>query len=222
MTGAKTVLAEKSKSNKKRAVIFLNGDKPSDDILKKIDFDGSFVICADGAYAYAERFCRPDLLIGDFDSFKGTIPEDTERMEFPVKKDFTDSQLALRYAVCRGFGDISIYGAFGGRRDHEMVNYSLLALADSLNSTAVLKGDFFNVYFVTENKPFIGSVQIGKSVSLVPYSDRVHILYTKGLLFDAHDVEVNKTEIFTTSNTAVKRNVEYRLSEGTALLFCEN
>lgn len=206
-----------------KAIIFLNGEQPRSDSVAKIDFDKVFVICADGAYDYALEFCVPDLLIGDFDSLQDVGSVNALNVErFPVGKNHTDAQLAVRRAVELGFRCIDIYGAFGLRPDHALVNYSLLALAHSLNASAVLRGGDFDVHFVTPERPFAGAVEKDKIVSLVPYSDSVHILYTKGLRYKAENVCVDKTEIFTTSNTSCCGEIEYRLKFGTALLFVEN
>lgn len=207
----------------KKAVIFLNGDKPDEASIGRIDFINSFVICADGAYDYAKNFCNPNLLVGDFDSLKDKSALETVNSEkYPVKKNYTDSELALNRAIENGYNYIEIYGAFGGRKDHEFVNYSLLAIADSKNCEAVLRGGLSDVFYVTPQRPFKKNLPIGKTVSLVPYSDRVHILYTKGLLFSAEDISVDKIHIFTTSNCVIDAEVEYCLRDGTALLFAEN
>ncbi len=209
-------------TKKKGALLFLNGRAPRSEILRKIDFADFFVVCADGAYNYLREYCRPDLLIGDFDSLQGDLPKDIHSEKYPVKKDYTDSQLALRRIAERGFKLVDIYGSFGDRPDHVMINYSLLSMADGLGCTAVIRDELFDVYYITERKPFKQTVKIGKTVSLVPYGDKTHILYTKGLLFDACDVWVDKANIFTTSNTAVGEDVEYVLKCGAALLFVEN
>ena len=46
-----------------------------------------FVICADGGYAQAvEAGIKPDLIIGDLDSYKGDIPKDVPIEKLPVEK----------------------------------------------------------------------------------------------------------------------------------------
>lgn len=208
---------------KSKAVIFLNGEPPLERAVAQIDFSSSFVICADGAVDYASEFCRPDLVVGDFDSSRGfALSEDIAVERFPVKKNRTDAQIAVMRAVELGFKEIEIYGAFGLRPDHELVNYALLPLAYSLGSRAVLKGGMFDVCFVAPGSEFVGNVEKNKIVSLVPYTDRVHILYTKGLLYEANDVDVDKIDIFTSSNAACGGVVRYCLASGTALLFVEN
>ncbi|MCI9031078.1 MAG: thiamine diphosphokinase [Clostridia bacterium] len=208
---------------KRKAVIFLNGEPPREQAVSEIDFRSSFVICADGAADYASKFCRPDLLIGDFDSITSHgLFEDVDMEKFPVKKNCTDAQLAVERAARLGFEEIEIYGAFGLRPDHELVNYALLPLAHSLGCVAVLKGGMFDVFFVARGKEFVMEVEKDKIVSLVPYSDSVHILYTEGLLYEAKDVCVDKINVFTSSNAACGGVVRYCLDRGTALLFVEN
>lgn len=207
-----------------RAIIFLNGDPPDRAATDKIDFSRAFTICADGAYSsYAAKLHKPDIIIGDFDSMdSGASLEGIECERHSSRKDRTDSQLALLKAVELGYKTIDIYGAFGGRRDHEFVNYSLLSLASVNNATAVLRGGQFDVFFVTAYKPFVGELAANKIVSLVPYGESAHILSTKGLSYGATNVSVEKQNIFTTSNFSVGGKVEYRLLGGEALLFVEN
>ena len=206
-----------------RAVIFLDGEPPKPEAVLKADLSNALVICTDGAYNYAREYVKPDMLVGDLDSLGDVVvPKDVFTEKFPVKKDYTDSQLAVIAASKLGLKRMEIYGAFGLRPDHALVNYSLLSLADSLGCEAVLLGGDFDVFFVTPDRPFIGRAAKDKIVSLVPYSDNVHILYTKGLQYSAELVDVGKSEIFTTSNASLGGEVEYRLKRGTALLFVEN
>ena len=208
---------------KSKAVIFLNGEPPRDKAVARVDFFDSFVICADGAFGYVSKCCRPDLVLGDFDSVdERLIPDGVPVERFPVKKNSTDAQLAVLKASQLGFDKMEIYGAFGLRPDHELVNYALLPLAYSLGGDAVLKGGMFDVYFVARDREFVKDVDKNKIVSLVPYSDNVHILYTKGLLYESKDVCVDKISIFTSSNASCGGVVRYCLGSGTALLFVEN
>ena len=47
--------------------------------------------------------------------------------EHPVHKDKSDLELALDYAVERGFKCVVIYGALGGRLDHSVANLQMCA-----------------------------------------------------------------------------------------------
>lgn len=71
----------------------------------------------------------PDFVIGDFDSTKlqrEEIESYKNCLIFPTEKDFTDLELALTRAIKLSPTTIRIYGATGGRLDHEMVNLQLL------------------------------------------------------------------------------------------------
>ncbi len=86
-----------------------------------------FVIAADAGLAELDRMGRrPDLLVGDFDSYAGALPEGVPVVRHPVMKDDTDTALAVAEALRRGAERIVIYGALGGRLDHSLANIQLL------------------------------------------------------------------------------------------------
>ena len=61
--------------------------------------EGDFVLACDKGYAYARREgIVPDLILGDFDSYGGALPEGIPVLRYPVEKDDTDTMLAVRWA----------------------------------------------------------------------------------------------------------------------------
>ena len=94
----------------------------------ELGFDSNrYVICADGGYALAKKLgIKPDVLIGDFDTYKKTLPDDCEVIRHPEQKDDTDTMLAVKLALNRGFKHIVICGATGGRMDHTIANIQTL------------------------------------------------------------------------------------------------
>ena len=87
---------------------------------------GDLIIGADrGYFTLVENGIMPDLAIGDFDSYTGEINCENV-IKFPVKKDDTDSALAVKYAVEKGYKSIVIFGAIGGMLDHTIANISLI------------------------------------------------------------------------------------------------
>ena len=88
---------------------------------------GDFIIAADGGYRHCqEAGLTPNLLLGDFDSLD-TLPPSVEVLRYPVDKDDTDSMLALKLGLDRGFTTFHIYGGTGGRMDHTLANLQGLA-----------------------------------------------------------------------------------------------
>ena len=100
----------------------------------------AFVIAADSGLHLCERLqFAPDLVLGDFDSL-GAAPADYPVMTVPVEKDDTDTLLAVRVALERGYRDIRIVGAFGGRLDHTIANLQTLEFLYRAGAEGVLIG----------------------------------------------------------------------------------
>ncbi len=210
----------------KPGLLFLNGKKPSDKLLKSIDFKGSFVICADGAYKYVKKFAEPDILLGDFDSLdieKESIPKSVKIVRYSSEKDYTDGFLAVQEAASAGVTSLKIYGSFGGRADHEFNNYTYLSLCAFLSIDAVICGDQFDVLLTETQVKF--STSPGKIVSIVPFSDSVHILQTKGLKYPADGLIFSRIQphkaVDGISNAAINTSVEIKIKNGKALVFIE-
>lgn len=203
-----------------RAVIFLNGNAPSDDTLNGIDTSGALVICADGAYSYVADKLVPTVVLGDFDSFpEEKIKDGIKTIVYPSEKDYTDGHIAVDYALENGADEIDIYGAFGGRPDHEYSNLSLLYQAKRSGATARLLGDEWTV--TLENGAFEKCVKTGATVSLVPFLTASHILLTEGLKYPMHDVDLDRSHILGISNVATASRIRVEC-KGELLVFIQN
>jgi len=91
---------------------------------------GDFVVAADGGLTHTQTLgIVPDVVLGDFDSL-GYVPEGAN--VFPVEKDDTDSMLAVRLGLEKGFREFLLYGSLDGPRlDHTVANFQTLQyLAD--------------------------------------------------------------------------------------------
>ena len=117
--------------------------------LKKEDLKGFHtIICADGGYIVADRLgLTPHYIIGDFDSSKNPgnetpievektfTSQDLQHMDFqgkriitlPKRKDMTDTEAALVFAMEKGATSVNVLGGIGGRLDHTLGNMALLA-----------------------------------------------------------------------------------------------
>jgi thiamine pyrophosphokinase len=114
------------------------------------DFDLSpedYVICTDGGYDIAlQHGIKPDLLLGDFDSINAPLPNDVKTLKFNPEKDFTDLDLALRYASELPNNIVEIWGGIGGRFDHTFANVQLVSsYCNSFSKLTVMDGK--NKYF---------------------------------------------------------------------------
>ena len=97
------------------------------DYVPLIDVD---IIGVDyGAQFLAENKIQMILAIGDFDSVSNMEVINDYSDEVVVlndKKDETDTESAIKWALSNDYDIIELYGALGGRIDHEYANMSLL------------------------------------------------------------------------------------------------
>ncbi len=130
---------------------------------------------------------RPSLVIGDLDS----LPAADEAvlrargcrfLTAPVRKDETDLELALDYAVQAAVGEIIILGAWGGRVDMSLANVLLLTRPDLTGVPVRLVEGLQTICLVQPGQPVCIEGQPGDLLSLIPVGG------------DATDVSVGDVE----------------------------
>lgn len=116
---------------------------------------GDLVLAADGGYrALYSLGYTPDLLLGDFDSLGDLpLPPDLPVLRFPARKDDTDTGLALRHGLDRGFRDFALYGCAGGRVDHLLANLQSMARVSRLGATICLAAPEYEAWALTGPAP---------------------------------------------------------------------
>ena len=174
-----------------RAVIIANGIAPDEATVRRWLNSATQLICADGGARTALSLgLRPDVVVGDLDSL-----DEVQRVQlvamgcrmviYPVAKDWTDLELALKLAVEEGATDIVILGALGGRLDQELANILLLLLPELKNVSARIV-DERQEMFVARGEVTIAG-QSGDIVSLIPLGGDVVGIITEGLMYRLQD-----------------------------------
>ena len=127
-------------SKTERAVLFANGEAPNLIALELQTQD--FLVAVDGGLHHLQDLgLNPQLLIGDMDSLTTQEVEacqqaGVEILCYPPAKNKTDLELALDEVLQRGYRNILIAFALGGRLDQTLANLALLSRPD-LNDYAV-------------------------------------------------------------------------------------
>ncbi len=117
---------EKTPHDIKRCVIIAAGELEPELDAHSVIGDDAFIICADGGYDTAAALgITPQLFVGDMDSVL-TPPDGVEQVVSPAEKDDTDTMLAVKLAIERGYRHITILGGLGGRLDHTIANLQTL------------------------------------------------------------------------------------------------
>lgn len=98
-----------------------------------------YIIAADGGLTHLQALeLQPHCILGDFDSL-GYVPQDS--VVFPVEKDDTDSMLAVRQGLAKGYRRFVLYGALEGKRlDHAVANFQTLQFIADHGGTGYLVG----------------------------------------------------------------------------------
>jgi len=137
-------MMDQSPTGAGRRALIVTGGRLGDWVLDEIE-TADYIIGADsGADFLVRRGIVPDLALGDFDSVAPErlplIRETARSFQSvdAVDKDWTDTELALREAVGRGYAEVRIAGGLGTRFDHSLANVHLLRQARLTGSEACL------------------------------------------------------------------------------------
>lgn len=187
--------------------LVLNGE------LYNGNIEGDYVVCCDGGF---DKSNRCDLLVGDFDSIS-PHEYNGEIIRLDSHKNMTDGEVGLDELISRGYTDVIIYGLSGGRLDHIMYNIGLMARAMRAGVNCRAHCNDFTLYIANSN--FILSGSIGNLLSIAPFTDDLHIMYTKGLEYPIDNMYIDKISSRTISNVIVLEQVEIDIATGEALIF---
>ena len=204
-----------------KCYIFCSSPDYDSEFFSGINFSDSFIICADGGYALAKKLgTRPDLWVGDKDSFAGDILC-KEKIFFPSDKDLTDSHIAVKEAIKRGFSEIILLGATGGRLDHEYANYCLLKY--------ILENGAFGTILDKNNRVFMTDKSINvfsegeKYISFFPFGGDIYDFSVKNVKYNLEKYHLTNSLTFTVSNEFIKgKQAKIEFSDGCLLIICSN
>ncbi len=167
----------------KRCVIVAGGERAPIAPLR----EGDFLLACDRGLVYAlEEGLRPDLILGDFDSYSGDLPPEIPVLRYPVEKDDTDAMLAVRWAIENGFGAVRLCCALGGSLDHLLANLQTLHFAAEAGLEAEAD-DARTELRVLRPGEYRLPKRAGWKLSILALKDRVEGLTIRGAKYDVED-----------------------------------
>lgn len=178
--------------------------------------NGDLIIAADAGFKLVEKLnIKPDIVLGDFDSL-GFIPNDSEIIKHPVKKDDTDTLLAVKVGLQRGFKRFVIYGGVGGRYDHTLANFQTLSFVASNGGQAFLCGDDFTATAlslgkITFAKESNGPISVFSATTECEVSE-------KNLLYVLDNETLKYDFPLGVSNEFIGKEAEITVHKGTAFI----
>ena len=184
-----------------RAFIYVGGDIFTDGITTFPKGD-DLKISADCGYKNAKKLgIAPDFAVGDFDSGNtAELPKETEIIEVPAEKDFSDTQLAVDVALEHGADYIVIIGGLSGRLDHTMSNLSLLEKLWGLGIRAVITDGKNRVRYIERTSELVPRADF-KYLSLICADKEA-----KGVSVEGCKYPLKNTRLFRTNNALTISN----------------
>ena len=176
----------------KTAVLFAGCEEELTMPSEEIKGAAGMIVCADGGLEYCYRAgMKPDLAVGDFDSAAPSLVERARAegvriVEFPQEKDETDLDIALKMTFRSGIKRCYVYGALGGRIDHEMTNILLLRRYACMGMRVSLVGKTSSIEVLTHEYHCSFEGKAGCPVSLIPLSEILCGVRTKGMKYELH------------------------------------
>jgi thiamine pyrophosphokinase len=186
----------------------------------KDDIGYDYVIACDLGYEHALKMgIKPDIMVSDFDSLdRSKFPADEiALLEFPVRKDDSDTMLAIKHALKEGYGHIVISCALGGRLDHTIANIQSMAYVAERGGVCEIISDKEYLRTFTGGELSLEKRE-GFSLSLFSITDRCTGVSISGSAYDCENVTLTNSFPLGISNYWKEERVTIRMSEGIMLI----
>ncbi len=176
-----------------------------------------------GAFVLIEADLDVDYAVGDFDSVNASemalIKQTAGSFkQYPVEKDETDLEIAIKLALENKPCMIYLFGVTGGRLDHTLINIQLLyqivqagvrgLLVDRLNQVELTYPGTYKVVH-DPNYPML---------SFIPFSEHIHELKLSGFYYKLVDAMLTWGQTLCLSNKLIANNGTFSYREGILLL----
>lgn len=179
---------------------------------------GDIVIAADGGYEALSKYgIRPHMVLGDMDSIK-SLPAGIARLRFPARKDETDMALGIKLTEAKGCRHFKLFGALGGRTDHSLANFHLLAGLAHRGLKGVIVDPKHTAWSLSSAFMALPPLPRGTIVSVFAWGGPARGVSLKGLKYPLHNTDLSPYEPLGISNEALGGSIIVSVREGTLLV----
>ena len=178
------------------AVILANGAFPTGEVPLGLLRRAAHLVCCDGAADKAlAHGLEPEVVVGDLDSISDAARAQLgKRVRHVGEQETNDLSKAYRYCRARGWRNLAIVGAVGGRTDHALANLSLVVDF----SRAEKKPSDLSVTLYTDDGLFTAADRStvfasfrGQQVSIFSFEPGVKV-YGEGLKYPLDQVDFTR------------------------------
>lgn len=206
---------------KLRTIIISNGNFAIE-VLKRIKKENDIIICADGGAnnLYKTNFI-PSMIVGDLDSLSLKTLKYFKDLgvlfhKFPKKKDYTDTELAINFAIEEGTKEIVLIGSTGTRLDHTLGNIMLLNKLLEKNIEAKIVDENNEIFIIDKE------IKIGREkdtfVSFIPLFNSCFGVTMKGFKYETENREFSLGSTLGLSNEVMSEMGTIQIGRGIALV----
>ncbi|MBR2283130.1 MAG: thiamine diphosphokinase [Ruminococcus sp.] len=172
------------------AAIIAGGDLTAPECFSPEDY--GTIIAADRGLEHVKKLgITPDIIMGDFDSYTGSLPDNgnIEVIRSRPEKDDTDTMLAVRTALDRGIRHIDLWGGMGGRRfDHTLANLQTLLFAREHGCEMRIMGsDIILLQGAEDGERAYERAAAEKYFSIFSVHEKAEIEYLRGTKYPLED-----------------------------------
>lgn len=201
-----------------RCVIISGSPDTNVEEIKSLCTSDDFIVCADSGYSFAKKAgLTQNLIIGDFDSLKEELPQNTEVVKLNTHKDDTDTEHCVMECIRRGYKDFLLLGSIGGRTDHTFANIATLAFLSEYNYNGIARNNGEEIRILKEGSYEMNNKK-GLIFSVFPYGcESVNVTY-KGAEYMLNNKTLTYNVSRGISNVFVDDEAEITINRGRAIL----
>ena len=157
--------------------------------LRRLLRSDDFIIACDAGYRNCARLgCKPDIIVGDFDSAPCPQQDQDDIVVLPHVKDDTDTEYAAKLAAQKGFDEVLLLGALGGKRvEHTLANLCTGLGLEQRGIRAVLQDERSRITFVLPGESRRYPKEEFFYFSAFPMEGRAEGVCEKGSFYELED-----------------------------------
>ena len=197
----------------KRGIIFAGGEFSLPAEFESILKSSILTVCADSGYDNAVKAgVIPDVIIGDMDSVKRSLPEGIKQIKLKCEKDDTDTQACIDYLADAGCDEMVLVGALGGRIDHALANIMLVIYAAKKGARLIIKSENTEIVPVDSFAEISG--EKGDWLSIIPVMGDAEGVTLSGLKYPLDNATLEAGKTVGISNEFVCEKATIRVKKG--------
>ena len=160
----------------------------SPELTKALRPDDFIIACDAGYRNCAPLGCRPNIIVGDFDTAPCPEQQDDDIIVLPHVKDDTDTEYAAKLVSEKGFDEVLLLGGLGGRRvEHTLANLCTGLGLEQRGIRAALQDERSRITFVLPGESRRYPKEEFFYFSAFPMEGRAEGVYEKGSFYELED-----------------------------------